>query len=188
MIFSSYRDFSLYSISIQNQCNSIHMNKQKNPRMHLFGMTLLIWSLIGQFDFFAKSAENIFFYQHSISIWTSWALLTKKSWIHPPSVPLSENPCAQASKSKFPNTNNLSVNCYLKAFLSNKTILKVFTPFRLFWRVREMGFTFSFEPFRYLRVFRVGTGPSVLTHPLWRGDRGATFGTIQHFFGPPVLP
>ena len=117
MIFSSYRDFSLYWISIQNQCNSIHMNKQKNLRMHLFGMTLLIWSLIGQFDFFAKSAENIFFYQHSISIWTSWALLTKNWWIHPPSVPLSENPCAQASKSKFPNTNNLSVNCYLKSFL-----------------------------------------------------------------------
>ena len=41
------------------------MNKQKNPRMHLFGMTLLIWSLIGQFDFFAKSPENIFFFTNT---------------------------------------------------------------------------------------------------------------------------
>ena len=67
--------------------------------------------------FLPKALKICFFYQHSISIWTSWALLTKNWWIHPPSVPLSEHPCTQASKSKFPNTNNLSVNCYLKAFL-----------------------------------------------------------------------
>ena len=50
-----------------------------------------------------------------------------------------------------------------------------------------MGFTFSFEAFRQARDFTGGMGPFVLTHPLSRGDRGATFGTTRHFFGPPVF-
>ena len=38
-----------------------------------------------------------------------------------------------------------------------------------------------------LTQFRGGMGPTVLTCSLWRGDQGATFGTIHIFFGPPVL-
>ena len=57
----------------------------------------------------------------------------------------------------------------------------------IFWLARDMDFPFYFRHSDELTQIPGGMVSTVLTYPLWGGEQGANFETIQSFFCKLVL-